>query len=79
MKVSDINLSVIAELLASVPDGCECESIILTDDKYQLRLIAGTDQIRAKKQELSLEELNIILSQYENKKLSANKNTRLKP
>lgn len=82
MRVSDVDIEMIYKLLLSVPQGMQIQSIYLTNG-YSLKLIAGTDEIKAVEYENSLNELNNIISQYKHldvgnnssKKLQSNKNS----
>lgn len=64
MKVKDVDLQIIQELLQSVPEGMEIESIVLTSG-YSLRLIAGTQEIYDRNYEEALSQLFDILHNYD--------------
>lgn len=61
MKIKDIELDKIKQLLDSVPDGIDCEIITFDSGEYQLHLVAGTVNIRNVNFSLSLDELRRIL------------------
>ena len=56
MKVKDVDLCRIEQLLNSVPDAMEIESIDLLNG-YSLKLIAGTDELNQYDREQNLNEL----------------------
>lgn len=56
MKVKDVDLLKIEQLLKSVPDAMEIESIDLLNG-YSLKLIAGTDELNQYDREQNLNEL----------------------
>lgn len=61
MKVKDVELKKIKELLKSVPEGMEIESINLVNG-YSLRLIAGTQEINQYNYQQALVELQAVLN-----------------
>ena len=61
MKVKDVDIKKIKELLKSVPEGMEIESINLVDG-YSLRLIAGTNEINQYNYQQALAELQSLLN-----------------
>ena len=56
MKVKDVDVNKIDELLQSVPDGMEIESINL-ENGYSLKLTAGTEEINNYNKEISMQAL----------------------
>ncbi|MGN0532744.1 MAG: hypothetical protein ACI4IK_00115 [Eubacterium sp.] len=61
MKIKDIELDKIKQLLESVPDGIDCESITFDAGEYQLHLVAGTVNIKNVNFSQSLYDLRRIL------------------
>lgn len=67
MKVSEVDIEKIYQLLKSVPQGMEVESIDLTEG-YTLKLLAGTNEIDNLNYENSLQELRKAIKGYNNTK-----------
>lgn len=64
MKIKDIDIDKIKQLLESVPDGIDCESITFNSGDFQLHLVAGTVNIRNVNFSQSLDELRRVLECY---------------
>lgn len=60
MRVSDVDINVIYQLLKSVPEGMEITGIDLTHG-YELKLIAGVEEINKLEYENGLEELTGLI------------------
>lgn len=60
MLVKDVDLKVIRKLLDSVPDGIEVTAIDLSNG-YQLKLVAGTEQLYEQEYAFKLKDLNNAL------------------
>ncbi|MCH5315285.1 MAG: hypothetical protein J1E81_05175 [Eubacterium sp.] len=64
MLIKDIDIHKIEKLLSSVPDNLECESIYFVGKTYQLKLIAGSDEVHAHEKSLALAELQKLLENF---------------
>lgn len=64
MLIKDIDIHKIEKLLQSVPDNLECESIYFVGNSYQLKLIAGSDEVRSVDKAKALNELQAILKNF---------------
>lgn len=63
MLVSDVDITIIYRMLQSVPSGMTIHSIDLTNG-YELKLTAGTDEIKKVDYDVALSELQSILGEY---------------
>lgn len=63
MKVSEIDIQVISNLLNSIPAGMEVRSINLTNG-YTLELIAGTEELYEYEKEQVLNEMINLIDTY---------------
>lgn len=63
LRVSDVDLDIINQLLHSVPAGMEIKSINLVNG-YSLELTAGTQELYEYEKEQVLDELTKLLKKY---------------
>lgn len=64
MLIKDIDVIQIEKLLQSVPDNLECESICFVGKTYQLKLIAGSEEVKALDKAKALSQLQDILKNF---------------
>lgn len=64
MLIKDIDIQKIEKLLNSVPKGLECEAICFVGKKYQLKLIAGSDEVNEYERMVSVKQLQDILKNF---------------
>lgn len=72
MKIKDIDIHKIENLLNSIPDEVECECIYFTENAYNLRLIASTKQAEEVEQTTTLKDLTELINNLEQKRLEEN-------
>lgn len=64
MLIKDIDINQIEKLLSSVPENLECESIFFDGKTYQLKLIAGSEEVKAVDRAKALAELQELIKNY---------------
>lgn len=67
MKIKDIDLEHISNILSALPDGVDIDSINFIGKKVRIIFSAGDDELSSEEYENSLNLLNELIKRAENK------------